>query len=54
MKQEVASPGAAEEVREHSGVLHLYRRPGLSPSATKSLLRKVRIPGMQLQCHLPD
>ena len=41
--QEVATPGAAEEVLTRSGeVVQLFRRPGLSQSATKTLLRKVR------------
>ena len=40
--QEVATPGAAEEVLTRSAeVVQLFRRPGLSQSATKSLLRKV-------------
>ena len=40
--QEVATPGAAEEVLTRSGeVVQLFRRPGLSQSATKTLLRKV-------------
>lgn len=40
--QEIATPGAAEEVLTHSAeVVQLFRRPGLSQSATKSLLRKV-------------
>ena len=41
-QQEVASSGAAEEVLQRSAeVVQLFRRPGLSASATKTLLRKV-------------
>ncbi len=48
--QEVATPGAAEEVLTRSGeVVQLFRRPGLSQSATKTLLRKVRC--CQLHSH---
>ena len=44
LTQEVATPGAAEEVLRRSGeVVQLFRRPGLSQSATKTLLRKVRL-----------
>ena len=40
--QEVATPGAAEEILTRPGdVVQLFRRPGLSQSATKTLLRKV-------------